>query len=185
MTLKIMRRRMLMKSIICILIFSIIYVFLTLLFSIKRKKANGNIQYDEMQLFIRAEGYKRSYFILILSICILFAIKEFNISVPFDDSFGLFAAMMISVTFFAVYAIINDAFFSINDKGIYYTILIAVLVITNGISIMQHISDGSILNNGVITASSGGMNIITFIGFLPIFIALIIKNIKYKSELKA
>lgn len=74
-------------------------------------KCRSNKQeYDERQLIIRAEGYKRGFFTMLVMIFILVLINEVGIKVPFDNNFFLFAIIMLSVDVYAIHTIENGAF---------------------------------------------------------------------------
>jgi hypothetical protein len=53
---------------------------------------------------------------------------------PAEKDFFLFAAMMLSVDVYAIHAIENGAFFSVNEKGLSYIVMVAIVIIANAIT---------------------------------------------------
>lgn len=71
-----------MDGFILLLIFVIVFAVIMLL----TKYSKRNCEYDERQLAIRAEGYKRIFIMLVMA-GMLCVINEARISVPFDNDF--------------------------------------------------------------------------------------------------
>lgn len=166
-----------MEGIILLLIFAILFVVLMLLFKCRSNKQ----EYDERQLIIRAEGYKRGFFTMLVMIFILVLINEVGIKVPFDNNFFLFAVIMLGVDVYAIHTIENGAFFSINDKGMYYIVMVGIVTVCNGVLAVGRIIDGTFKNDGGIMFSNGGSNVVLTIGFLVMFAAFIHKYIKERK----
>ena len=167
-----------MENIISLLIFVIAFAALMILFKCRKKGQD----YDERQLAIRAEGYKRGFFTMLVMICVLFFINEAEIKVPFDNDFFLFAVIMLSVDVYSIHAIENGAFFSINDRGLYYIVMVGIVTVCNGISAVGHMIDGTFKNDGMIMFSNGGSSFVLTIGFLVMFAAFIHKYIKERKD---
>lgn len=166
-----------MDGFILLLIFVIVFAAIMLLTTYSKR----NCEYDERQLAIRAEGYKRGFFIMLVMTGMLCIINEARISVPFDNNFFLFAAMMLSVDVYAIHAIENGAFFSVNEKGLAYVVMVAIIIIVNAISAAGHIIDGTIKSDGKIMFDNGGYNLILLVGFLLMLTVFIHKYIKERK----
>ena len=162
-----------MEGFILLLIFVIVFAAIMLLTTYSKR----NCEYDERQLAIRAEGYKRGFFIMLVMTGMLCIINEARISVPFDNNFFLFAAMMLS----AIHAIENVAFFSVNEKVLAYVVMVAIIIIVNAISAAGHIIDGTIKSDGKIMFDNGGCNLILLVGFLLMLTVFIHKYIKERK----
>lgn len=167
-----------MESILLITLFVITFVVISVFFSRQRKDKDGNKKYDEMQLAIRAEGYKRGYITILILISILFIVNQLNIKTPFSTDFYLFTSAMISVVIYSIYAIEKDAFFAIGEKSIYYIFFVFIIVVFNAIAAISHIIDGTLISDGIIMCSNGGSNLICAISFFAILITYIHKYIK-------
>lgn len=72
-----------MDGFILLLIFVIVFAVIMLL----TKYSKRNCEYDERQLAIRAEGYKRGFFIMLVMTGMLCVINEARISVPLIMTF--------------------------------------------------------------------------------------------------
>lgn len=166
-----------MDGFILLLIFVIVFAAVMLLTTYSKR----NCEYDERQLAIRAEGYKRGFFIMLVMTGMLCIINEARISVPFDNNFFLFAAMMLSVDVYAIHAIENGAFFSVNEKGLAYIVMVAIIIIANAISAAGHIIDGTIKSDGKLMFDNGGCNLILLVGFLLMLTVFIHKYIKERK----
>ena len=93
----------------------------------------------------------------------------------------LFAAMMLSVDVYAIHAIENGAFFSVNEKGLAYIVMVAIIIIANAISAAGHIIDGTIKSDGKLMFDNGGCNLILLVGFLLMLTVFIHKYIKERK----
>lgn len=89
--------------------------------------------------------------------------------------------MMLSVDVYAIHAIENGAFFSVNEKGLAYVVMVAIIIIVNAISAAGHIIDGTIKSDGKIMFDNGGCNLILLVGFLLMLTVFIHKYIKERK----
>ncbi len=141
------------------------------------RKANKNeYEYDEMQLKIRARGYQIGFYtalMLMLALILLWELGWLTFATP---GLAVFAALLISVTVFAVYCILNDAFLSIRGKANRYYGIFGLILAIEGLVCVRRISEGKILEDGKFTFDSG-VPVVMFICYLIILITLIVKTV--------
>ena len=139
------------------------------------RKARRSKHYDEMQQKIRADGYRLGFFTTLLMMVVLIFLTELGISRYISPAFGLLTVMMVGVTVFALYCIRHEAFLSVGDKGKSYVMVFALVTVCNGAVALMRLLEGELLENGVVTLSSGAQ-LLMFAAFLPLLIALLIRQ---------
>ena len=132
-------------------------------------------KFDERQLTLRATGYRRSFFVTLAALFLVLFLTELEILPAASVTLAMFAAMMIGIVTFAVYCITKDVFFHVGEKGNYYRILCAVIVVLDGVPAATRIADGSLLENGVPTFE-GCNGLVMALSFLVILIALLTRK---------
>ncbi len=145
------------------------------------RKARCNEQFDEMQLKIRAKGFQIGFFTALGLMMVLAFLLETNAIPLVTPGLLTLAALLISVTVFAIYAITHDAFLSIRGDGKNHIILYSVIVIVEIVNVVRHavmgtLMDGAVLDFGV------GAGIMMGICFLAILVTLIVKKMKNGKE---
>lgn len=161
-----------------IIMAAIVYVVIHKAAGVKHFKGT---EFDERQEQARGRAYKYSFFTLLFSLLALMIMFEFNVSMPVSNTLALFIAAMISIDVYAVYSIMNDAYFGLETKKKAYT-LILVLVVAANIA-------GSIFNLREVNFAAGeildlthGANLLVAVGFVPILIALVASGISERSD---
>ncbi len=168
-----------MKNIWIPMIF--VAVMIAVLTMAKRKPLRSG-HFDEMQLLIRANGYKLGYYATLLALAVVFFLSETGALEGFvSPMFAVFAAVMLGITLFAVYCIRHEAFFSVGDKCGYYIGLCVLIVLADGFMAVSRLMDGSILDNGIVTFDSGNSAVMT-LTFLAVLTALLVKRAQRNSE---
>ena len=107
---------MLNHSFAALLSFTLIFC---IIFLVTRKKA-GALHYDEMQLQIRGDAYKLGFSAVIVLLAVtglLYDADGLNISNYMTTDMLLFVILYAGVTVFAVYSILNNAFFRVLENG--------------------------------------------------------------------
>ena len=138
--------------------------------------------YDEMQLKIRADGYRLGYTVTLIALFAAIFLGEFGVlDGVMTQAFADYAALMLGIAVFAVYCIWHEAFFSVSDKSGAYIVLCVLIVLLDGFSAVSRIMDGSVRENGVVTFESGNSTLMTLL-FLAILIALLVKRAQLKRE---
>ena len=160
----------------------LIVAVLAALIAFVKSGAKRTKHYDEMQLKIRADGYRLGYLVTVLAVFAVIFLSEFGVLDGFvSPTFAVEAALMLGITVFAVYCILHDAFFSVGDRGGVYIGLCVLIVLTNGAMAVSRFLDGSILENGIVTFGSGGSTVMT-LTFLAVLTALFVKKAQLKRE---
>ena len=132
---------MLNHSFAALLSFTLIFC---IIFLVTRKKA-GALHYDEMQLQIRGDAYKLGFSAVIVLLAVtglLYDADGLNISNYMTTDMLLFVILYAGVTVFAVYSILNNAFFRVLENGNRYLLLCVFLIVSNGASLFQSIRSG-------------------------------------------
>ena len=144
----------------------------------KNRKA---AEYDEMQLKIRAAGYRIGFFTALFMQVILILLSEFGPLTVTTPGFAAFAALLVSVTVFAVYCILHDAFLAVRGKPGSYLCIFSLVVLTESLVTVRNLTDGKMLENGRLTFQ-GGTPAAMAAAFLVILITLIVKTVRNRKE---
>lgn len=140
-----------------------------------RKSRPENRQYDERQLALRAEGYRKGFFVTVVAGAIALFLAEMKIIPAASVTLAMFVALMAGIVTFAVFCIVKDVFFHIGEKGTFYRVLCALIVIMDGVVAGIRIADGTVFENGVPTFESVSY-LVMALSFLVIFIALMVRR---------
>ena len=166
---------MLNHSFAALLSFTLIFC---IIFLVTRKKA-GALHYDEMQLQIRGDAYKLGFSAVIVLLAVtglLYDADGLNISNYMTTDMLLFLILYAGVTVFAVYSILNDAFFRVLENRNRYLLLCALIIVSNAASLLQSIRSGRFLEHGVLDFWAGGSNLLSLICFLMVSGAIVIRK---------
>ena len=145
------------------------------------RKAFKSKHYDEMQLKIRATGYRIGFFTALALMAVLMLLFELDCLGIVSPAFALLAVLMVSITVFAVYCIRHEAFLSVDGQGKRYIALFTLVVLCNGLTSALRLIRGEALENGRLTLSFGSPLLMT-VAFLVILAALLIKTVKAGKE---
>ena len=146
-----------------------------------RKKKSCTEQYDEMQLKIRAKGYQISFFTALAMLSLLTVLLECGMLGIVTPGFAAYAALMVSVTVFAIYCILHDAFLSIRGSAKSYIGIFCLVLLTEGIVTVRYITQGELLEDGKLAFGSGAPALM-FVCFLAVLVTLIVKTIRNRKE---
>ena len=148
---------------------------------LSRKTRKKECEYDEMQLKIRARGYQIGFYTALVLMMILVLLGETGLLTVVTPGFAAYAALILSVTVFAVYCILHDAFLSIRGKPGSYLWIFGLVVLVEGIVAVRYIAEGKMLEDGKLAFGSGAPALM-FICFLVILITLIVKTVRGGKE---
>ena len=139
--------------------------------------------YDEMQLIIRATGYRIGFFVNLIGLFVMgFLIENIdNFTKHVSPSFCMMAVEFVGIDAFVVYCIFKDAFYSFGQNIKSYIFLCIVVIVINGYVSVSKILDGTFMEGGKITFSNSG-GLLCAGSFLVILISLIIKEFFCKKE---
>ena len=145
------------------------------------RNRNKVCEYDEMQLKIRAKGYQIGFFAALILMLCLVLLWETGLLTVVTPGFAIYAAMLISVTVFAIYCILHDDFLAINGKPNLYIGIFSAIVLLQGATTVRYLMEGEILEDGKLTFGSGAPALM-FVCFLAILITLIVKTVRNRKE---
>ena len=138
-------------------------------------------KYDERQGLLRAKGYKLGYTVtILLEVAALFLVEFGVIPLP-CATLAIWTGLLAGIITFAVYCIMKDVFFAMNEKGTYYIALCAVIILADGAAAVSRIVDGSILENGLPTFASCN-SLMLAICFLAVLAALLVRRFAGERE---
>lgn len=156
--------------------------FILIIILIKSTKKDGSIKckYDERQDLVRGRGFKYAFFTLLIYNLVIPMCGICEIEFP-ADSYALFMiGAIIGLLVYVIYAIWNEAYFSLNENPKKVMIAFAFIGLVNlGFGIMRMV-EGKFLTNGKLTFDS--INFLLGIVFVLIFITLAAKQIVNKRE---
>ena len=142
-----------------------------------KKRDAGTQGFDERQLPLRAQGYRKSFFVTLVAEVAALLLVEMEIIPLACATLAFFIAVMIGIVTFAVFCIMKDVFFRIGEKGTYYLVLCAAVAVMDGIMAITRFADGSILENGLPTFESCN-SLVVALSFIVIFAALLARRIR-------
>ena len=148
---------------------------------LSRKAMKRSNEYDEMQLKIRAKGYQIGFYTALILIMLLVLLYEMNLLTVVTPGFAAYTALIISVTVFAVYCILHDAFLAVRGNPRSYLGIFGMIVILEGFTTIRYLTAGELLEDGKLTFSSGAPAVM-FVCFLAVLITLIVKTVRNGKE---
>ena len=148
---------------------------------LSRQKMKKECEYDEMQLKIRARGYQIGFFTALALMLALILFSEMNLLTAVTPGFAVYAVLILSVTVFAVYCILHDAFLSVSGKAKSYICIFGLVVLVQGFSAVRNLAEGKMLENGRLTFGSGAPALMC-VCFLAILVTLIVRTVRSGKE---
>ncbi len=148
---------------------------------LSRKSWKKKCEYDEMQLKIRAKGYQIGFYTALFLMFVLILLWELNWLTVVTPGFVIYTALLISVTVFAVYCILNDAFLAVRGNANRYFWLFGLVIVFDGIVVVRHMINGEMLEGGKLTFGSGAPAVM-IVCFLAILITLFVKTVRNRKE---
>ena len=148
---------------------------------LSRKAVKRNHEYDEMQLQIRATGYQIGFYTALILMMVLVLLWEMNLLTVVTPGFAAFAALIVSVTVFAVYCILHNAFLAVRGNPKSYIGMFSMIVILEAFVSIRYLTKGEMLEDGKLTFG-GGAPAIMCVCFLAILITLIVKTVRNGKE---
>ena len=161
----------------------IILIIAVIMIIANKGNARKEMHYDERQLKIRADGYKIGFFVT------LGVIFTFGFLSDLTDIFGkvismsfcMMTAEFAGIVSFVLFCIFKDVYYPIGQNRKGYMLLCVCVIIANGVGSVRHISEGTFLEDGMVTFSNCG-NILCAVSFLLILTALIMKEVSTRKE---
>ena len=163
-------------------ILSALLIYLLVAQFTKKEKLNNN-DFDERQELIRGKAYKYGFFTMIIMTLFVMAAIEFNISLPVTASLAMFIALLISIDVYAVYSIINDAYFGIGTNKMRYCIFFVIIIALNLVGGASNLNNLAKSGEKIVLGFSDAANLCVALAFLPILVIMIVKILEEKKEL--
>ena len=145
------------------------------------RKSRKTSEYDEMQLMIRAKGYKIGFYTALLLQTVMILVFELDVLTMITPGFAAFAVLITSVVVFAIYCILHDAFIAVRGKAKNYIWIFSAVILADGCVMIRHLTEGGLLENGKLTFSTGSSALMC-LGFLCVLITLIVKAFRDRKE---
>ena len=153
----------------------VILIIIIALIGLMKKKERDAVRFDERELMLRTEGYRRSFFVTIIAGALALFVVELKLIPAASATLAMFIALMAGIVTFAVYCIVKDVFSPAREKGLYDLVLCVIIILADGVTAVGRIVSGTILENGVPTFSSCS-SLIMELAFLVILAALLVKR---------
>ncbi len=145
------------------------------------RKSRKTSEYDEMQLKIRARGYRIGFYTALILLAALILFSEMNLLTLVTPGFAAGAVLMVTVVVFAVYCIVHDAFVDFRGNAKSQIGIYTAIVILDGITTIRYLVSGELPANGKLTFGNGSPALM-FAGFLVILVTLIVKTLRNRKE---
>ncbi len=160
-------------------LFLLFFAIVLAILVIYNRNPENRANYDERQLLVRGNAYKWGFFTTIIIGCIfMIAIGWYTYLASYSVAFfsiSIFSGILV----FAVYSIVKDAFYSLQNNGSSYMLLTAVCTASQFIAFF---SDPDWHNPEVILGSIRMLNLCCGITFLIVLLLLIWKKFARKNE---
>ena len=148
-----------------------------------KKEKLGNNDFDERQELVRGKAYKYGFFTMIIMSLLVTAAIEFNISLPVTASLAMFIALLISIDVYAVYSIINDAYFGVGTNKMRYCIFFIIIMAVNLFAGISNLNSMAETGKNMVLGFSDGSNLCIALAFLPLLVIMLVKIFEEKKEL--
>lgn len=151
---------------------------------LKVSKNDGSMKckYDERQAHVRGKGYKISFFTLVVYNLIYGSMGLVMDKLFLDSWTAMVIGICLAGAVYVVYCIWYDAYFSLNENRGRLLFIFGIIGISNLILGSIKIISGEAVTDGVLNFQSS--NFICGLLFIIIFIAILAKKIKTKSEME-
>ena len=151
----------------------VVVIFIILKYT--KKDGGMRCKWDERQLLIRGNGYKYSFFSVLILLFLYCAIGAQIEGFPLDAPTAGVAIICTGVAIDVVYCIWNGAYFSLNENRKRILIIFSVIGVINLAIGIINFANGSSITNGVLNIQSA--NFFCGLLFLCVFAALFIRSV--------
>lgn len=135
--------------------------------------------FDERQERARGQAYKYGFWTL-LACLMLYGVSDEALGRWCDVLTGVMLCGAVAITVFAAVCIVKDAYLSLKEKPRTVMTLFAVITLLNlGIGVL-HMLDGSVVEDGVLTA--GAVNLICGVMVLVILVIYMVNYLLARRE---
>jgi len=150
-------------------------------FIIKACNKNNKFKsdYDERQQIKRGKSYCYGMYTAWILLGILMMLDLVEVKIPAEPSVIYFTVVMVSLLVQTVYAILNDAYFGMNNRIKTYCMVFLILTVINGGVGILYAVNGKLIENGLLCFRV--LNLEIAVAFVIMAIVLFVKS-KMKSE---
>ena len=162
-------------------ILSALLIYLIVVQFMKKKKLNNN-DFDERQELIRGKAYKYGFFTMVVLTLFLMAALEFSITLPVSTSLAIFITLLLSIDVYAVYSIINDAYFGVGTNKVRYCIFFVIIIVLNLVGGASNLNSMNSTGKNILLSFSDASNLCVALAFIPVLVVMLVKIFKEKKE---
>lgn len=153
------------------------------IFKLARKFTGADVfskdNFDERQLLVRGNAYRYAYYTALVLIAAWMIVSEVITTLPVTPGLALLIIMMISIDVYAVYSILNDAYFGINyDKRRYFIFFLVVVAMNLFGGVVNILGDEVTAPYGLLECA----NLVVAVSFIPLLVLMGIKSGKDKED---
>ncbi len=150
------------------------------------KENTSSPKYDERQLIYQGKAHKYAFFTMLIYMILLLTLYAAGDiagteKLPVDNATLVLVGILISALVFAIYAILKDAYFRLDENRNFLFGFFIVLTVIDMLIGVFHILNGDIATDGVITFIGSG-NLLAGIAMLIFIIVIAIKRIQEKNS---
>ena len=162
------------------IVFVVSFVAIFILMKATKKDGSIKCKYDERQELVRGRGFKYAFFPFLIYNLLIPLLTICDVKLPADSTALFMIGAIIGLLVYVIYAIWNEAYFSLNENPKKVMIAFAFIGMFNlGLGIIR-LFDGTFLTDGKLTFNS--INFLLGISFVIIFITLAAKQICNRIE---
>lgn len=146
----------------------------------KEQRSSNKKKYDERQRIEQGRACKYAYITLICYLVASLVLDQIFGIVWCDNTFGLFLGIAFSISVFLAYCVFQDAYFDITSSKASSMIGINAVGLAQLVMSVEHIEDGDIIQNGIITDNAVNLLFFAVVLLLDVFV-LIRKHLDKRS----
>lgn len=162
------------------IVFVVSFVLIIVILKTSKKDGSIKCKYDERQDLVRGRGFKYAFFTLLIYNFVVPMFEICDVELPADSTALFMIGAIIGLLVYVIYAIWNEAYFSLNENPKAVMIAFAFIGVSNLMLGVMRMVDGTFLTDGKLTFRS--INFLLGIVFVIIFITLAAKQICNKRE---
>ena len=173
------------QVLICVIVFLVIYLgwCAFMIFAVAKsqpEKKKNFAKFDERQITAQGSAYQWAFWVMLVYY-ILYATVSGAAEIVWCDQFlGMFLGVIVGVTVFALICIFRDAYFRPDQSKASAMLMINILGISQGSLGLMHLSDGTVIENGVLSADA--LQLFVLLMMLVLDVAFLVKRRMEKRE---
>ena len=129
-------------------------IFLICAVAKSASKKEKKKKFDERQIIAQGTAYKAAFWTMLIYYMLHAIISGAAGIVWCDEFLGMFLGVIVGVTVFVLICIFRDAYFRLDQTRVSVVIMLNVICLSQGIIGFLHVSDGTVVENGVLTGDA-------------------------------